>query len=992
MITIIGFYRWLVLIILFLPVKVGMGQPNVPDSLNSKLSKANSASEVKDVISDAINFAYNDPEIALLLSKKIADHSLNNAFLEEAAKAYDIMGVVLQNQGKFDTAFYYYSQALKIKQDLGKPKLLAESLNNFGVLNRKQGRYDSALWYYHQALEISFTIKDSLLMGNYFNNIGLVHENREKYADAIDFHIKSLKIREALDDKKGIAGSLNNIGIVYQRMDDHEQAIDYLAKSLEVKRSLGNKSLLASAFLNLGVSYHGVGNYDRALSNFEQSLKLYQELGDVQSIASAYDNLSFIAQEKGDLTKAISYQQQSLEERKNLGKIDDIVLSHSHISGLYREAKDYEKAKYHAWESYNLAKSSGSAENLQISTLQLSNIYEVLGELDKALEYHKVYTRQKDSLLSVDMLKNVAEIKEKYESEKKEAEIAKQNLEVQRQNAVIKSHSTERVLLIGIVVSVLVVSILLFVNYRTKLRAREQLVEQNKVFERDRSRFFAGISHEFRTPLALITAPLSELRSKYSADKDTIWILGLIQRNSNRLLSLIDQLLDLSKLEAGKLVLSVSKRDIISWSKVISASFESLALSREIHYKTQFPNSEFELYFDQEKLEQILVNLLSNAFKYAVMNGKVQFLISVSPQFVVFQVKNTGQKIIDSEKDKIFDRFYQSGTTNTGEGTGIGLALVKEFSELHHGSVQVYDDKEWTVFEVSIPVDDSVYALDEKLENDFKAVTNLVDKQSEEPINSIQDASLIQDRPIVLVVEDNDDLRNYISHQLSIEFVVERAKNGVEGFQMSLNIPDLVITDLMMPEMDGMELLQALHTDAKTRHIPVIMLTAKAEKENRIQGIAEGADHYLSKPFDSEELITRVRSLIMQRNRIKDHYYKEFLTVPKAEDIVSADDLFLKNAVTSLERELDNHEFSVDQFAKELAMSRVQLHRKLKAIIGCSTSEFIRHYRIKKANEFLKSGKGTVSEIAYSVGFNNLSYFTKSFKEIYKISPSEVLK
>ncbi|MEM8566634.1 MAG: tetratricopeptide repeat protein [Bacteroidota bacterium] len=973
-------------------MRIGIGQSPLPDSLNSKLSKANSVSEVKVVIRDAITFAYNDPEIALLLSKKIADLSLDKSFFEQAAKAYDIMGVVLQNQGKFDTAFYYYSQALKIKQDLNEPKLLAESLNNFGVLNRKQGRYDSALQYYHRALEISLSIQDSLLIGNYFNNIGLVHENKEEYAQAVDFHIKSLKIREALDDKKGIAGSLNNIGIVYQRMDDHRQAIDYLAKSLEVKRDLGNKRLLASAFINLGVSYHGVGDYDKALLNIEQSLTLYQELGDVQSIASAYDNLSFIAQEKGDLSQAISYQQQSLKERKNLGKIDDIVLSHSHMSRLYRESNDYERAKYHAWESYELARNSGSVENLQISTLQLSNIYEVLGELDKALEYHKIYTRQKDSLLSVDMLKNVAEIKEKYESEKKEAEIARQNLEVQRQNAVIKSHSTERVLLIGIVASILLVSILLFMNYRTKLRAREQLVEQNKVFERDRSRFFAGISHEFRTPLALITAPLSELRSKYGNDRDTLWILELIQRNSNRLLSLINQLLDLSKLEAGKLVLSVSKKDIISWSKLISASFESLATSREIQYKTQFPSSDFEIYFDEEKLEQVLINLLSNAFKYTVMNGEVRFLVSVSSQVVTFQVKNTGQKIPDTEKDKIFDRFYQSATDNKGEGTGIGLALVKEFSELHHGSVRVYDDEDWTVFEVCVPADDTAYTGDEKIESDVKAVTKLVDKQSEGTINTFQDTTLTEDKPLVLVVEDNDDLRNYISYQLSGEFVVEQAMNGLEGVQLAQSIPDLIITDLMMPEMDGIELLQVLRSEAKTRHIPIIMLTAKAEKESKIQGLNEGADHYLNKPFDSDELITRVRSLIIQRHRIKDHYYKEFLTAPSADDIVSVDDLFLKNAVKSLEKELDNHEFSVDQFARELAMSRAQLHRKLKAIIGCSTSEFIRHYRIKKANEFLKSGKGTVSEIAYSVGFNNLSYFTKSFKAVYKISPSEVLK
>lgn len=532
------------------------------------------------------------------------------------------------------------------------------------------------------------------------------------------------------------------------------------------------------------------------------------------------------------------------------------------------------------------------------------------------------------------------------------------------------------------------------VRERLKANLKVERIERRKIEELDelKSKFFSGISHEFRTPLTLISAPINQLLKKHEHDSETSWSLKLVKRNGERLLRLINQLLDLSKLEAGKLRLKVSKSDVVSWIKVVSASFESLSESKDISFQMTLPSNSIMMFFDKEKLEQILLNLLSNAFKFS--KSTVELKIEELDEILKIEVSNNGERIPAEDIENIFQRFFQSGTNRSSvEGTGIGLALVKELTELHHGTVEVDSTNERTLFIVKLPLSDAVYADDERVRVEETEVSRAARQQDEQDELSQELTLDHDDRPGLLIVEDNTDLRTYMAQQLASEYKILEASNGREGLDAAiLEIPDLLITDVMMPEIDGIELLKSVRADHKTNHIPVIMLTAKADKETKLEGIEVGADHYLQKPFEIEELVVRVKSLLNQRTRIRNHYYNEFLSSPKTEDIISLDDQFLERAVAVIENYLDNHEFTVDQFAKELALSRVQLHRKLKAILGCSASEFIRHYRLKKAHEFLKNKKDTVSRIAYSVGFNNLSYFTKAFKEVYKLNPSDLLK
>ena len=529
---------------------------------------------------------------------------------------------------------------------------------------------------------------------------------------------------------------------------------------------------------------------------------------------------------------------------------------------------------------------------------------------------------------------------------------------------------------------------------RERLTSNLQLeqMERKKIEELDqlKSNFFTGISHEFRTPLTLISSPVEELLKKNS-NPEVNRTLHMVKRNASRLLRLINQLLDLSKLEAGKLKLSVHKSDIISWLKIVVSSFQSLADAKKITFNVTLPDEQVFMFFDKAKLEQILTNLLSNSFKFASAKGIVQLVVQAENDEISIEVSNDGEKIPAEEVDKIFDRFYQVSHKKSSEGSGIGLALVKEFVELHHGYIKVNSNHEWTQFIFTLPTSDKSYAYDEKIATEETSVSKVVQHQMETSEVSFHQSE--EDTYQVLIVEDNQDLRSFVCNELSDSFGILEAPNGSIGLETAISaIPDLIITDVMMPEMDGIELLQTLRADARTNHIPIIMLTAKAEKENRLEGLEKGADHYLAKPFEMEELRIRAKSLINQREKIRDHYYAEFITNPSVESIPSADDQFLALAVEVIDKQLQNDSFTVDEFASELAMSRVQLHRKLKATIGCSSSEFIRQYRLKKAYQYLEAKKGSVSQIAYSVGFSNLSYFTKTFKEIYQINPSELLK
>ena len=585
------------------------------------------------------------------------------------------------------------------------------------------------------------------------------------------------------------------------------------------------------------------------------------------------------------------------------------------------------------------------------------------------------------------------------------------------------------------------------VKLKDKIKLDEAILEEREETDKLKSRFFANISHEFRTPLTLILGPAEKINSQTSGDiiKDS----GIIKRNSKRLLQLVNQLLDLSKLEGGKLKLEASKNNIVSFVKGIVLSFESLSEEKDITLKIESEKEFIEVYFDKEKMIKILSNILSNAFKFTLRDGKITIaikechaeLVSASnisgkipdqvrldklKNYVEIKIRDTGIGISQEELPKLFDRFYQvdSSLTKEHEGTGIGLALTKELVELHHGSIGVQSENGnsanggtslpagkagWTEFTLNFPLGKDHLREEEIVETNaiLSEAKNLIYfdiEGSNKGINSNNVVEIGEDKTIILVVEDNYDMREYIKESLGEDYLVEEAINGEQGVRKAEKIiPDLIISDMMMPKMNGIELTSILKNNEKTSHIPIILLTAKSGQENKLEGLETGADDYLTKPFDIRELQIRIKNLINLRRKLQEKLSKlELISSDKNENeyqpitdkpikLRNIDEKFLNKIRKIVNEHISEEDFSIEELGSEVGMSRSQVLRKIKALTGKSPSLYVRSIRLLKAKVMIENGDGNISEIAYSVGFSSPVYFSKCFKEEFGYPPKNLI-
>ncbi len=538
---------------------------------------------------------------------------------------------------------------------------------------------------------------------------------------------------------------------------------------------------------------------------------------------------------------------------------------------------------------------------------------------------------------------------------------------------------------------------------RLKTLALIKSAEADKLRELDtlKSRFFANISHEFRTPLTLILGPL-EKRLSTTHDQTDKKELSVMYRNASRLLTLINQLLDFSRLEAGTLKLKCHHADMQPALRSIASQFSSMADSKEIHFG-EVVNQPVALFFDQDKLEKIVSNLLSNAFKFTAQGGTITLTLSQHPTTPEFNqgyaeiiVRDTGTGIPAEHLPKIFERFYQVDMSNTRayEGAGIGLSLTKELVDLHHGTIEVRSEiGKGSVFTVHLPL-----GKDHLKPDEISSISE-EDLTSTEPISPPEEILILQEQDHVLlqesilIIEDNSDLRSYMRNEFQHSYKMLEAADGEEGMAIAIKeIPTLIITDLMMPKKDGLSVCHELKGDERTSHIPIILLTAKADIDSKLKGYQEGADDYISKPFNLVELRVRIQNLITIRKQLQAKFAQPVTVLPSAIATGSADGRFLKRAVEIVEVHLTDSNFGVELLAHEMNVSQTQLYRKLQAVTGSGPNEFIRHIRLHYAANLLRNKAGNVSEVAYQAGFNNLSYFSKVFKEKFGVTPIEFLK
>lgn len=539
-----------------------------------------------------------------------------------------------------------------------------------------------------------------------------------------------------------------------------------------------------------------------------------------------------------------------------------------------------------------------------------------------------------------------------------------------------------------------------------RLRLKDQLelekleAERLKHLDKVRSDFFSNVTHEFRTPLTLILGHLEQVIPKIS-DEKTRRELRTVQRNAKQLGKLINQLLDLAKIEADRMDLNLRHGNIVPFLRDIQVSFKALAEAKRVALNFYAEEELIDMSFDPDKIELIFYNLLSNAFKFTE-SGEVTLRIGRiehnGKPFVKLAVQDTGIGIVEDQVPRVFDRFYQSESARwkKNKGTGIGLALVKELVELHRGHIDLKSIAGvGTEITILLPVAQRILedasgspvpAL-EQVDPELELEENVADRL---PMLSEHE---LDAQNILLVVEDNDDIRRFVCLTLNSDYRVFEANNGGTGLEMAKElVPDLIVSDIMMPGLDGYQFTKAIKRNEQTSHIPVIMLTAKAGEESKIEGLETGADAYIPKPFSGKELHAQVKNLIAQRHHLKQKYSRSLMMRPSEIKEPSMEEKFLLRVRTVVERNLSNDQFSVEELANDVGLSRAQLHRKLIALTGNSASRYVRNFRLEHAMELLKKNVGTVSEVAYRVGFSSPAYFTKCFTEDFGMPPSQVRK
>jgi signal transduction histidine kinase/ligand-binding sensor domain-containing protein/DNA-binding response OmpR family regulator len=537
---------------------------------------------------------------------------------------------------------------------------------------------------------------------------------------------------------------------------------------------------------------------------------------------------------------------------------------------------------------------------------------------------------------------------------------------------------------------------------RARFAFEHERKEAQRIHELDmmKIRFFTNISHEFRTPLSLILTPLDKI-VKNTVETTQKQQLQMVQRNARRLLNLVNQLLDFRQMEKSELKLHASEGDIIGFIKDVADSFMDMAEKKHITFS--FNASEKRLYtsFDQDKIERIFLNLLSNAFKFTPYHGSVNVILNTcnTKDYIMLHIKvcDTGIGISQHMHEKIFDHFVQSDipANMLNQGSGIGLSIVKEFVKLHNGSINVESELgKGSCFTVSLPLqkiemNNQPVIADVALHDEAEVFDEpLIKPGMDDALSADKDLNNGFRKPAILIVEDNDDLRSYLKENLMRFFNVSEAVNGRAGWQKALSThPDLIISDINMAEMNGIDLCCKIKSDKRTSCIPVILLTAATGEEQQLLGLATGASDYITKPFNFEVLLSKINNLVTHQEKIKRAYQKQVIAIPAAVPVETPDKNFVQHVLSILEKEISNANFSVEELSHKLFMSRVAVYKKLLAFTGKTPLEFIRSFRLKRAAQLLESNL-TVAEVAYRVGFNNPKYFSKFFKSEFNMLPS----
>nr|WP_322626120.1 ATP-binding protein [uncultured Flavobacterium sp.] len=826
----------------------------------------------------------------------------------------------------------------------GKGELNIELANYFLAQNP-----DSTLHYSGIAQAIGKQTNNYKLVVRSYAKMGEAYQKQNKIKEAISFYQQGLSLAEK-HNEKSLAGTIyNGIGVCYFYQNDLKKAEQYLGLAAQAKKEANDYQYYAIIATNLATLQISNQLPDKAVKTLKETEGTLLKKKQPQYLATVYNSLG-AAYQMVKPDSCVFYYEKSIDFASKNKDYLNMMSASQNIGDYYLENKNYSKAVEYMKKAIAINDLRPEDPFKPALYERISELYGIIGDFKNAYHYKKLETDARQKLFSVEKQKEIEELEVKYQSEKKEKEIQRNKQEIER-------GKNQRNLLIFGAFSLFLIGG--FITYM--LFQRRKIAQQ---YEQEKLKLFENIFHEIRTPLTLIDGPI-QLMKQDTAIKNSD-NLALIERNSKKLTKLVDELLDASKLGKGSFQLHYTTANVADFVNEIINGFRAEATSRKITIINDINITDSHLSFASNALDKILSNLIGNTLKYCPEKSEVMIKCTTAASNLVIEVKDNGPGIPEKEQKKVFRRFFR-GTYSTGtNGTGIGLSLVKELVELAQGTIDLKSNASGTLFTISIPVE--------------KTTTFQGDVPDE-------------GHPILLLVEDDADTAAFTLSVLKENFRIIHAKNGLQAIELIKDsLPDIVLSDIMMPEKDGIELLRDIRSDEFTNHLPVVLFSAKASLESRLEGLDHGADAYISKPFSPDELKLTLRNLLTTILRNREAYQKAVQSPKTFEERIKSDNAYVNKIIACIITNIDNDAYSVNELSDDMSISRSQLHRKLTTLTGFSTTNFIRMVRLEKAKDLLLNDEGNISEIAYKCGFSSQSYFTKSFTEYFGKSPSQYIK
>ncbi|MEM6376836.1 MAG: tetratricopeptide repeat protein [Bacteroidota bacterium] len=923
------------------------------------------------------------------------------------------IGSINNRLGNFQKSIDYYQESLVLQQAIGNEKAQFAILSNIGLAYSQLDDLDGALQTYLDAIERAKAMELPNWIAHFKSKIGYLYYSKGYYSQSIAAYQEAMVIRDSMENTRMVAQLLFRIGRIHMQSEDEALALDYFNRSLETYQQIDDIKGPALVLYLMGQTRIANQEYDEAKTNLYASIQAYKKAKLSKSVLDPYSLLGSLYEQTNQLDSARYYLNSAIQLAKEVNETDAIAKSLTSLGKVALKQNQIQQATNYFAEAMRTAQKEGLKKEESEALWQLYLVNKAQNRLREALINLEGYQVLNDTLFNEENTRKVAQLEAEFNFEQEKNQLALQNEAEKRalDEKIRQQRIRQWILAVFLLLTILAAFLIFrFTQFRRKAaleqeRLNNQINLQKLNFEQEerqrleeldafKSRFFTNISHELRTPLTLILSPIQRLLKQKKWSKPEKAQLELIEDNANQLLVRVNEILDLTKLDTQQVALHETPTVLHDFSTQLAANFEAYAFQ-----KSQVFNFDFQLdrglkiNLDQKKFTHIFNNYLANAIKYTPEKGKIDVLLYEKENqtgTIVLEVKDNGVGIPEKDLPHVFERFYRADQAeNKAGGSGIGLALAREVATAMEGSVYATSkSKVGSSFFFEFPYQAVNGQLAETSEVEVKRLANL------EPA-LISPTPNAKDRPKILVVEDNPQLRNYLTLLLDDQYEVISAKNGLDALEKLPNSNcELIISDIMMPQMDGFELLEALKSHHDYRHLPVVMLTARDQMADKLKTLRIGVDDYLTKPFIEEELLVRVQNLLNNyNNRSIEPESETGINIPVLGKVSALDLEWLEKLESLLKQEIANPNFNLDQAENLLFVSRSQLQRRVKKITGLTPNQYFREIKLHVAKAHLESKQfKTVNEVATAVGFGTAKYFSKIYEERFGKRPVDYLK